>query len=280
MQSSNAFSGYAKPRFQDIDTAMTKAVLSNPLPTLALAGSLRRDHEENDRAWLKTVTQGDPPQFETLDNHRQGLQVAWRIAGSAPEPVHRGHSKSGAEQILLAGRSDSPTPSAEALLDQLDLQSSEAPGSVTGPCVFLAWSENTGRKILFRPGGGQRTLSYAPVEDGLLFASNSSCLALHPEVDRGVDWQAFAEQLAFGNIFGEKTLFRGIRRLEPGAGLCHTGASAEAIRTEWSAEPAPGKPGKSKSIELTRPFIERSRPHGMGRRNLPFAFPRVWIHEP
>ena len=61
-------------------------------------------------------------------------------------------------------------------------------------------------------------------------------------MDDRVDWQAVAEQLTFGNIFGEKTLFHGIRRLEPGAGLSHSGAHTQSIRTEWKNEPLPDSP--------------------------------------
>ena len=98
---------------------MTKRTQSGPLPTLALAGSLRLGHEESDRAWLKAIPESEEPEFDALDDSTHGVRVAWRTQGSAPEHVNRGYSESGAEQILLAGRSEVQTGSAKALLDQL-----------------------------------------------------------------------------------------------------------------------------------------------------------------
>jgi len=221
---------------------MAKKEQSDPLRTLALAGSLRPGHDEVDREWLKTITECGEPGFSALDDSAHGVRVAWRNEGTAPEPVTRGYSSSGAEQILLAGRSEAPTESAKTWLDQLDPENADTLRTVKGPCVVFAWSETTGRRLLFRPAGGQRTLSYAPVEQGVLFASNSSCLARHPEVDGHLNWQAVAEQLTYGNIFGEKTLFQGIRRMEPGAGLWQSGSHTKAVQTEWKNERLPDSP--------------------------------------
>ena len=101
---------------------MTKRTQPGSLPTLALAGSLRPGHEESDRAWLKTITESERPEFDSLDDSTQGVRVAWRKQGSAPEYVNRGYSQSGVEQILLAGRSEIAAGSTQTLLDDLDLE--------------------------------------------------------------------------------------------------------------------------------------------------------------
>ena len=186
------------------------------------------------------ATAAENKAFEFLDSNEQGLLVAWRRKGTAPEFSSRGRSRSGAQHVLVAGRIEAPYGSPDEFAEALEGGGSEVLDSVAGPCVIFAWHDQERTHTLFRPESGQRVVCYAQLAGGVIFASDARTLSEHPEVDTDTNWSGVAEHLAFGHLFGEKTLFRGITRLEAGTQLTIVDGQARSLRKNPELEPLSG----------------------------------------
>ena len=184
-----------------------------PLETLGLVGAVRARITDADRAWMNTALASEEGSFECMDGGERGLLLAWRRPGTSPESASLGKSISGTQHVLVVGRVEYPSRSADDLANVLEREGESAWSSLSGPCVVMTWSNRDREHRFVRPASGQRVLFYARVSDGLLFASDASTLVEHPEVDARTDWRSAADHMALGHIYGEKTLFRGVQRL-------------------------------------------------------------------
>ena len=194
-----------------------------PLETLGLVGAVRARVTDTDRGWMSAALAPDEASFERMDRADRGLLLAWRRPGTAPESASLGNSVAGTQHVLVAGRVEYPSRSADDLANVLERDGESAWSSIAGPCIVMAWSDRDGEYRFFRPASGQRVLFYARVSDGLLFASDARTLVEHPEVDARTDWSSAADHMALGHIYGEKTLFRGVQRLGVGEQLVVSG---------------------------------------------------------
>ena len=92
------------------------------------------------------------------------------------------------------------------------------------------------RLLLARDRLGVKPLYHATTADGrLVFASEIKALLLDPAVPRELNAARLAEQLAFGMVSGEETLFAGVRELPPGSVAVAEGG-ALGIRAYWTDE--------------------------------------------
>jgi asparagine synthase (glutamine-hydrolysing) len=83
----------------------------------------------------------------------------------------------------------------------------------------LAWRTGDGAVHLARDPIGERTLYYAPLPDGLAFASSVAALLATGLVERTLDRVAVAAYLSYAYVPGAATLLAGIRELLPGERL-------------------------------------------------------------
>ena len=64
-----------------------------------------------------------------------------------------------------------------------------------------------------------------------MFGSELKALLVHPDVPRRIDPQAVEEYFAFGYVPDPKTIYRDVRKLEPGAYICvRRGEPVEPMR--------------------------------------------------
>lgn len=219
----------------------------SPLETLGLLGIARERITDSDRAWLKASLGSEAAAFDSVDEPERGLLVAWRRPGSAPESARLAASTSGARHVLVAGRSEYPSRSVDQMANVLEHEGDAALRSTSGPCVVMTWSEGDPGHRFFRPQSGQRLLFYAELGDGLLFASDARTLVDHPEVDASTHWDSVADHMAFGHIYGDKTLFRGVQRLGAGEELLVSGGR---LRRESVLVPAvPQDESRAESVD-------------------------------
>jgi asparagine synthase (glutamine-hydrolysing) len=103
----------------------------------------------------------------------------------------------------------------------------------------VAWRTADGAWHLARDAIGERTLYYAPLSDGLAFASTIPALLATGGVSRTLDVPAVAAYLAYAYVPGEATLLAGIREVLPGEVLHVRGGRVTRERF-WTppAEPA------------------------------------------
>src|SRR5262245_29483320 len=103
----------------------------------------------------------------------------------------------------------------------------------------VAWRTTDGAWHLARDAIGERTLYYAPLPDGLAFASTIPALLATGRVPRTLDVPAVAAYLAYAYVPGDATLLAGIREVLPGEVLLVRGGAVTRERF-WTppAEPA------------------------------------------
>lgn len=123
---------------------------------------------------------------------------------------HRFRS-SGDTEVLLAGL----TEWGVNLVEQLN-----------GIFAFALWDNHKRELVLARDPLGVKPIHYAePAPGTLLFASEIKALLVHPNLTPEPDFIALQQHLAYGHTSGDRTAFRGIRRLPPGSTLRWSGAT-------------------------------------------------------
>ena len=105
-------------------------------------------------------------------------------------------------------------------------------GDLNGMFGIALWDHRQKRLLLARDRLGVKPLYYRWDGERLHFASEIKGILADPEVPRAVDPLALRDYLAFQNVFGDKTLFEGIRILEPGTVLTAEGGRV-AVRPYW-----------------------------------------------
>jgi len=99
-----------------------------------------------------------------------------------------------------------------------------------GMFAFAIWDAKRDRLFLARDRFGKKPLFLYQVGDTLLFASEIKSILRFPGFERRVNKQAVWEYLSYRYVPGPRTLFEGIRKLQPGS--CVAWEKGEL--SEWS----------------------------------------------
>ena len=89
------------------------------------------------------------------------------------------------------------------------------------------WDARRGTLTLVADAFGLRPLYWARTGKGLAFSSEVSPLLLHPEISRRVSPGGVAQFVAFGQLFGQSTLFESIQTVPAGSTLEFEAATGE-----------------------------------------------------
>lgn len=103
---------------------------------------------------------------------------------------------------------------------------------LNGMFAFALWDE--GRQLLFlaRDRIGKKPLHYAVYDGGIAFASEIKALLKHPNVVREIDLSSLSKYLTFEYVPAPNTIFKSIKKLEPGHYLLHRKGRVE-IKKYW-----------------------------------------------
>lgn len=104
----------------------------------------------------------------------------------------------------------------EVLLHAYQAWGLEGLERLEGIFAFALWDAARTRLVLMRDRLGVKPLFYARQGARLAFASEIKAIFAGIEPDRSLDEQALTEYLWYGNAFEDRTLYRGVRSLEPG----------------------------------------------------------------
>ncbi|HEV8594042.1 MAG TPA: asparagine synthase (glutamine-hydrolyzing) [Thermoplasmata archaeon] len=110
---------------------------------------------------------------------------------------------------------------------------------LNGMFALALWDDRQKRLVLARDRLGIKPLYYRWDGERLVFASEIKGILADPEVPRAVDPNALRDYLTFQNVFGDKTLFEGIRQLEPAKMLIGDGGRV-TVRPYWDLTFQPG----------------------------------------
>jgi asparagine synthase (glutamine-hydrolysing) len=113
-----------------------------------------------------------------------------------------------------------------------------------GMFAFALWDRRQHCLFLARDRLGIKPLHYALLDNGqLIFASEIKALLAHGELRRELDPLAVEDYFAYGYIPEPRTVFRQIRKLEPGHTLlARKGAAPEQPKRYWDVPFTPHKP--------------------------------------
>jgi asparagine synthase (glutamine-hydrolysing) len=132
----------------------------------------------------------------------------------------------------------------EAILHLYEEEGERCVDRLSGMFAFAIWDENKGRLLLARDRLGIKPLYYAVTDHELLFGSEIKAIlaaGLRPELND----QALPEYLATRFVSGQETLFRGVKRLEPGRTLTWSREDGFRERRYWSIPPVAEDDGRS-----------------------------------
>jgi asparagine synthase (glutamine-hydrolysing) len=149
-------------------------------------------------------------------------------------------------------RSDSDT---EVVIHLYEEEGLDAVKRFNGMFAFGLWDEKKQRLWLCRDRVGIKPLVYSWNGTHLLFASEIKALLADPTVDKELDHEALMLYLAFNYVPAPLTMFRGIRKLEPGCSLTLENGTL-AVSRYWSLPQLPESPDPADVGRLQRRLVD------------------------
>ncbi len=138
------------------------------------------------------------------------------------------------ENISWQGSSDT-----EVLLAAIDAWGLDATlPELTGMFAFSVWDSQLRELHLVRDRFGEKPLYAAPLEQGLVFASELSALREHPGISAELSVSAVRAYLRHGSVPAPRSIYRGVYKLEPGTTWCWSANRAISARRWWSTSRA------------------------------------------
>jgi asparagine synthase (glutamine-hydrolysing) len=149
-------------------------------------------------------------------------------------------------------RSESDT---EVIIHLYEEEGTAAARRLNGMFAFGLWDEKKKRLWLCRDRVGIKPLVYAWDGAALRFASEIKALLADPTVDKELDREALKLYLAFNYVPAPLTMFKGIRKLEPGCSLVLEGGKT-AVERYWSLPQLSESPEPADVNQLQRRLVD------------------------
>ena len=121
----------------------------------------------------------------------------------------------------------------EVLLELLLREGTACLRRLNGMFAFVLLDTVEDRWLMARDPIGIKPLYFTALPDELVFASEPKALLAHPGVRAEVDWEGLQEYLTFQFCLDERTLFRGIHKIEPGCYVEGQGGSIFRTVRYW-----------------------------------------------
>lgn len=123
-------------------------------------------------------------------------------------------------ELLASGAQLRTAGDTEVILRLLATLDLAAVTRLDGMFAFALWQARQRRILLVRDRLGIKPLFYALPRPGLLvFGSEIKAVLAHPAVERALEEDTLRQVLRFRASYGPRTLYRGVRQLEPGHAL-------------------------------------------------------------
>lgn len=119
-------------------------------------------------------------------------------------------------ELKAEGRSFATQSDTEVLLQLYDARGEDCLRQLNGMFAFGLWDRRRQRLLAARDHLGIKPFYYYTDGEVFLFASEIKSLLEHPQLQPNLDPQALQDYLDLQYCLGDKTLFKGIKRLLPG----------------------------------------------------------------
>lgn len=106
----------------------------------------------------------------------------------------------------------------------------KCPEKLYGMFSFAIWDENRKKLFLARDRLGKKPLYYTLLDGKLLFGSEIKSILQYDEIIRKVDVNALYNYLTFSYIPGPRTMFEGIKKLQPGHTLSYENQKLNIVK--------------------------------------------------
>ncbi len=127
----------------------------------------------------------------------------------------------------------------EAIIHQYEEDGEQSPAALRGMFAYAIWDERRQALLLARDRSGIKPLFYAVTPQGdLVFGSEIKAIFASGLIEPEMDERAVAEFFALGSLSHGATLYRGVRKLEPGQTLTWRDGKVRIARY-WSLPAAP-----------------------------------------
>ena len=129
-----------------------------------------------------------------------------------------------------------------------------------GMFAFALWDHGRHALFLARDRIGKKPLHYAIYDGGIVFASEIKALLKHPKVGREIDFSSLNKYLTLEYVPAPHTIFKSIRKLEPGHYLLHQNGKFE-VKKYWDiplADYPIGFKTEDEYVEELREILERA----------------------
>lgn len=107
----------------------------------------------------------------------------------------------------------------EAIIHAYDRYGDDCPKYLRGMFAFAIWDERRQELFLARDRVGKKPILYAQAGNRFIFGSEFTALLLHPAIGREIDNRALDYYLSFMCVPAPLTIYKSIRKLEPGHSL-------------------------------------------------------------
>jgi asparagine synthase (glutamine-hydrolysing) len=125
-----------------------------------------------------------------------------------------------AEELLACGHVFRTRSDTEVIVHAWEEWNVECLQRFNGMFAFALWDRRRKTLLMARDRLGVKPLYYAELADGrLIFGSELKALLIVPELPRRIDASAVEDYFTFGYVPDPKTIFRDVKKLEPGAYL-------------------------------------------------------------
>ena len=162
-------------------------------------------------------------------------------------------------ELLARGAHFRGTSDTEVLLELLARDGLAALGRLNGIFAFALWDRSDRSLTLVRDGLGVKPLYLARTASGIAFASELKALLAVPGLDRTIDRAAAGAYLTYLYSPGERTMFAGVRKLDPGCWRRVDAGGGETHGRFYSLPaPHPAKISDREIIEGTRDRLEQA----------------------
>ena len=139
------------------------------------------------------------------------------------------------ERLVASGHVFKSHSDTEVILHLFEEEGEDCVTHLNGMFAFAIWDRVEQTLFAARDRFGIKPFYYA-VQDGVfVFGSEIKALLTTPHVRPEVDTEALSDYLTFQFCLGDKTLFRGVKKLEPGHTL-RVGPSGVTTRLYWKID--------------------------------------------
>ena len=139
-----------------------------------------------------------------------------------------------ARRLVSAGNPVKSPSHVETVVHAWKARGADALHDLEGVFALAVWNDLTRTLVLARDRLGVKSLYYAVLPDGLVFASELTALLEHPALARELDMEAVSTYLSHGWVAAPRSMVKGVQKLSPGHRLVYADGQARVERW-WEA---------------------------------------------